>query len=152
MLKFEIIEDVKNETIKELYITAEKSFDCYPVVNVDINIAIAYLNLGIDSEDMCVKCIWGFSPRESWEEKSLNLPVARDGKLQLKGEYEAGITIRIDKDNRWNSFFDKLSGWYCIGNTTTKSQDSAVIVAKNMIIVLDKMNKLKAVWIKPEFI
>lgn len=151
-MKFEIIENVKNENIKELYVIAEKSFDCYPVINVDINIAIAYLNLGIDSEDMCIKCIWGFSPRESWEEKSLNLPIAKDGKIQLKGEYEAGITIRLDKNKTWDSYFDKLSGWYCIGNTSTEFNDSAVNIAKNIIIVLDKMNNLKAVWIKPEFI
>lgn len=40
---------------KEIFIN-DWSFDCNPSVDVNINVAIAYLNLSVDSEDMCVKC------------------------------------------------------------------------------------------------
>lgn len=151
-MKFEIVKNVKISNMKEVYVIEDKSFGNQPFVNVDINIAMAYLNLGIDSEDMCVKCLWGFSPKESWMETNLDIPFAEEGKLKLKGEYEAGLTWRIDKDKMWESFFDKLSGWYCIGNPKLGVKDNAVKIAKNMIAVVDDMDYLKAVWIKPEFV
>ncbi|MCM1231911.1 MAG: hypothetical protein NC489_17465, partial [Ruminococcus flavefaciens] len=108
--------------------------------------------LGIDSEDMCVKCLWGFSPEESWKEAALCVPSAIEGELRLIGEYEAGLTWRIDKSRMWESYFDKESGWYCIGNPMSDDEDTAVRVIKNMIVVVDNTSKLKAVWVQPVFV
>ena len=119
---------------------------------MDINIAMAYLNLGVDSEDMCVKCLWGFSPRESWKEVCLFVPPAIEGELRLVGEYEAGLTWRIDKNKMWKSYFDKESGWYCIGNSMLEYGDTAVKVIDNMIAVIDNTSDLKAVWVQPIFV
>ena len=52
-MKFEIISNKGYENVEEQYYMSDKSFDGNPSVSVDINLAIAYLNLGIDSEDMC---------------------------------------------------------------------------------------------------
>ena len=49
-MKFEIVKGCKNVNVEEQYIIKDGSFDCTPYVNVDINVAIAYLNLGVDSE------------------------------------------------------------------------------------------------------
>ena len=103
-MKFEIVRGSKIGNAKERYFINDRSFDCNPSVNVDINIAMAYLNLGVDSEDMCVKCLWGFSPRESWKEANLFVPSAIEGELRLVGEYEAGLTWRIDKNKMWESY------------------------------------------------
>ena len=103
-MKFEIVRGSKIGNAKERYFIKERSFDCNPSVNVDINIAMAYLNLGVDSEDMCVKCLWGFSPRESWKEANLFVPSAIEGELRLVGEYEAGLMWRIDKNKMWESY------------------------------------------------
>ena len=77
-MEFEIIMRSKNENIEERYFMNDKSFDCNPSVNVDINIAMAYLNLGVDSEDMCVKCFFGFSPRETRKEADLIISFAEE--------------------------------------------------------------------------
>lgn len=151
-MKFDIVENRKNESTEERYFINDRSFDCNSSVNVDINVAIAYLNLGVDSDDMCVKCLWGFSPRESWKESDLTVPSAEEGELRLAGEYEAGLTWRIDKDKMWESYFDKSSGWYCIGNPLLEENDKAVKIIKNMIMVVDKSNALKAVWVQPSFV
>lgn len=151
-MKFEIINNNKIEGTEEHYFISDRSFDCKPSVNVDINVAIAYLNLGIDSDDRCVKCFWGFSPRESWREANLLVPTAIEGKLRLVGEYEAGLTWRIDKSKMWESYFNKESGWFCIGNTMLEDEDKAVKIIKNMIVVVDKTSSLKSVWIRPVFI
>lgn len=58
-MKFEIVKGSMIRKAEERYFINERSFDCNPSVNVDVNVAIAHLNLGVDSEDMCVKCFWG---------------------------------------------------------------------------------------------
>ena len=151
-MKFEIIKNRKIESKEERYCIGERSFDCYPFVNADINIAIAYLNLGVDSEDMYVKCFWGFSPRESWKEANLFVPTAVEGELKLVEEFDAGFTWRIDQNKMWESYFDEKSGWYCIGIPRTEEGDRAVKVIKNLIIVVDSTNSLKAVWVQPVFV
>ena len=47
-MKFELIKGSKIGNTVEQYFINERSFDCNPSANVDINVAIAYLNLGID--------------------------------------------------------------------------------------------------------
>lgn len=150
-MKFDIIRDKKNEYIEERYYINDRSFECNPPVNVDINVAMAYLNLGIDSDDMCVKCLWGFSPRESWQEANLIVPSAEEGTLRLTGKFEAGLTWRIDKNKIWKSYFDKSSGWYCIGNPLLEEEDKTVKIIKNMIAVIDNEDVLKAIWVHPLF-
>ena len=151
-MKFEIIENKELEDKEERYFISEKSFECYPSVNADINVVMAYLNLGIDSEDMCVKCFWGFSPKESWKDANLFVPVAVKGEIRLVEDIIAGLTWRIDKNKMWESYFDKKSGWYCIGNPRTKEGDKAVKVIKNLITVVDNTNSLKSIWVHPVFI
>ena len=151
-MKFEIISNKGYENVEEQYYMSDKSFDGNPSVSVDINLAIAYLNLGIDSEDMCVKCLWGFSPRDSWKEESLTIPPAQDGKLKLLGEYEPGLTWRLDINEMWSSYFDARTGWYCIGNPLSRKGDSAVRINRNMIVVIDSTNELTAIWVHPTFL
>lgn len=45
------------------------------------------------------------------------------GELRLVGEYEAGLTWRIDRNKMWESYFDRESGWYCIGNSILADED-----------------------------
>ena len=151
-MKFKVFKWNKEKTkqLEEKYFLKHGSFDCKPAINIDINILIKYLNLGVDSEDMCVKCLWGFSPMNSWEITKLSPPVAEEGKVRLVGKYEPGLTWRIDKNNSWKSYFDKTTGWYCVGSKDLV-ECTAVKVNKNMIIVLDEIGTLMAVWIKPVF-
>ena len=151
-MKFKIVKGSKIANTEERYFINNRSFACNSSVNVDINVAIAYLNLGVDSEDMYVKCLWGFSPRESWKEANLFVPPAIEGKLRLVGQYKAGLTWRIDQNKMWESYFDKESGWYCIGNPKFEDEDTAVKIINNMIAVIDNISELKTIWINPIFV
>lgn len=151
-MKFEIIRSGKAENIEEQYSISERTFDCKPSVNTDINVAVAYLCLGVDSDDMRVKCLWGFSPKDSWIATHLIKPDVEEGALRLVGEYEAGLTWRIDWQKRWIEYYDKRTGWFCIGNPLVEKSDKAVQIIKNMIIVVDNASSLKAVWIQPVFV
>lgn len=115
---------------------------------VDINLLIAYLNIGIDSEDMGVKCIWGLSPKKNWCEKTLSIPYAEGGRLILLGEYEPGMSWRIDGGNMWKSYCDKETGWYCIGNPNVERYDLSVRINKNTIVLLNELNELKSIFIQ----
>ncbi len=151
-MKFEIVTGCKIGNAEEQYIINDRTFNCFPYINVDISIAVAYLNLGVDSEDMCVKCLWGFSPRESWRQVELSVPEGTEGALRLVGEYEAGFTWRIDGDKMWESYFDQKSGWYCIGNPTLEEENIAVKMINNLLVVVNNVGELKAVWIHPIFV
>ena len=150
-MKFEIIRKDDFPNLNAYYSVNDSCFDTSPLVNVDISVTVAYLNIGISSEDMSIKCIWGFSPRESWNEKSLLAPFAVNGKVKLDGEHQPGMSWRVDKDKMWESYFDKESGWYCIGATEIQQNDVAVRVCNNMLVVVDNEGKLKSVLINPVF-
>ena len=151
-MKFEINSSDCGINAEEKYYLDEKSFDCVPQVNVDINLAITYLNIGVDSEDMRIKCLWGFSPRESWKDARLCTPTATKGSIKLLGDYESGLTWRIDKGGMWESLYDEQTGWYCIGKNVIDESDSAVSIMQNMIVVIDANSELTSVWVKPIFV
>lgn len=138
-------------TYEAQYNMAEMSFDI-PNVSADIYIAVAYLNLGIDSEDMTAKSFWGFSPMSSWKNTNLELPSYMEGGIKLIGVNEGGIILRADKNKTWESYYDKAIGWYCTGSPVTEKGDRAVKFIKNMIAVLDISGDLKAIWIQPKFL
>ena len=147
-MKFGTIMDGVVQNTEIQYSLSEKAFDCEPIVNADIYFAIGYLNLGIDSEDMLVKSLWGVSPREQWIEEDLVVPCAIEGRVRLLGEHESGWTRRID-NTVWRSHYDKHTGWFCLGVTENDDGDVAIKAFKNMIIVVDKERKLKSFWIYP---
>lgn len=150
---FEIVEPQANliNNAEIIYCEKSRSFDCSIHVNSDINLTIAYLILGLDSEDMLVKSLWGFCPKESWKEMPLEIPLANKGALRLVGEIEVGFVWRVDKNSRWQSFFDTISGWYCIGKPMIEKNERAVKIMKNVVIVIDETGILDSIWIHPIF-
>lgn len=151
-MEFNIVKSCRIVDNEVVYHVNDKAFDCSIPVNTDIYFTMAYLNLGVDSQDMLVKCFWGFSPLQSWIERKLKIPYAEEGSLRLLGEYEPGFTLRIDKDKKWEAYFDSQSGLYCIGKPSIEKDDNSVKILKNMVAVLSKDNHLKAIWVKPLFL
>lgn len=152
-MKFNIVKSERIKNIEERYIFSEQSFDSYNSTNTDITISVAYLILGVSSSDMYVKCLWGFSPRENWQAKKLDVPFSEEGELQLLGNYDGGTSIRIDNINdMWESYFDEYIGWFCIGDPTNKKGDRAVRIAQNMIVAINNSGNLKSIFIKPIFV
>lgn len=152
-MKFEIVYNDLHSEGEEVYNTSDGFFDCRPLVNVvDINLLIMYLDIAICAEDMSVLFIWGCSPQISWIKAKLTVPFASEGKLRLIGEYESGHSWRIDKDEVWRAYFDESTGWFCLNHEVITEGDRAVKVLKNLILVIDKTGKLRAIWIHPVFV
>lgn len=139
---------------KIIYSESDKSFDFIPKesadIYADIYIAIAYLNLGFDSEEMKAQLIWGFNPKESWNDISHEPPTPFKGEILLLEEYEPGETWRIDKEEMWESYYNSDSGWFCIGDPNQEVTDVNVEFATDVIAVLQS-NGLKALWFKFDF-
>lgn len=134
-----------------IFIKDEDSFDFEPSRNADITLMLNNLYLGIDSETMLVQQVWGFCPKLSWIERKLKAPLAPAGQLICSGGVQPGISKRLDKSKEWKAIFDRKTGWVCIGEQSSSQNEVAVEFAVNTIAVLDE-EKLKAIWLKPNFI
>ena len=148
MIEFRIVADDEINKGEVIYLNEESSFDFAPSSNSDIIILFAYLNLGIDSNTMVAQQVWGFSPKESWKQKSINVPNYIKGKIKLVGEYEPGLSWRIDKDRMWQSYFDSTTGWYCIGEYDLEEEYKCIEFSTNTIAVI-KNGLLQAILLKP---
>lgn len=132
---------------KIIYDAGEGCFDSTILMNTDIDILIAYLNVGIDSTDMEVKSIWGYNPEQQWIAKNLSIPYAEEGSLLLLDDYEAGLSYRLDRDKVWKSYIDKNTMWFCIGNTNIDRNDMPVKINENTIVVINELGELRAIFI-----
>lgn len=133
-----------------VYVINENSFDFKPSRNSDITLMIGYIYLGIDSETKLAQQIWGYNSKSSWIEKSLKIPTCYKGELILAEEIEAGLSRRLVECGKWQTSYDKGTGWVCIGNECISLNEVAIEFAKNTIAVLDG-EKLKSIWLRPVF-
>ena len=150
MIEFQVIRHKEIQKGEVIYVDSEKSFDFKPLLNSDISIVFGYLNLGIDSETMQAQQVWGFSPKESWQYKNIEVPKHIKGNLKLVGEYEPGLSWRVDTNKPWKSYFDNKSGWYCIGSYNLDNECVCVEFCTDTIAIMNK-SILQAILLKPNF-
>lgn len=147
-MKFKIDNNRKKLEGQPIYLKDEYSFDFEPTENVDISLLVGYLTLGIDSETMQVRQVYGYNPNSSWTEKSLLLPLSTPGALILEGDIEPGVSKRLVDSNSWSSYYDRKSGWICIGSYELTANDKVVEFANETIAVVEN-GYLKSLWINP---
>jgi len=136
---------------KLIYLIDENSFDFKPTCNCDITLLIGYLNVGVDSETMIIKQIWGLCPRTGWIDKNLKVPKYEQGQITLLIDYKGGTTKRIIGIDEWRVSFDSCSGWVCVGDEVLLEGCICVEFASNIIAIL-KDKKITALWLKPIYI
>lgn len=134
-----------------IYSKEDLSFDFEPIQNSDCTLLIGYINLTFDSETKLACQVWGYNPVNTWVSMELVKPKTIKGGLYLEDIIEAGENIRLVDAGVWTTYFDKISGWVCIGNNKTEDNDVAVEFAKNTVVVINQ-NRLKSLWLKPYFI
>lgn len=129
--------EAKNTNTKYLgeviYRRSENSFDFSPLRNADITLMIGYLYLGIDSEIMLARHIWGYSPFAGWLEKKLIVPTYFAGELILSIEMPIGISTKLGDSVCWKTYYDSEQGWVCIGDYNDSVTSIAVEFAENTI-------------------
>lgn len=134
-----------------IYFTEEHSFDFEPNLSADFSYLIGYLNLTFESERKVARQVWGLNPKNTWISKELVPPNSFQGELLAQNHLESGESERIVDVGVWKTYFDNENGWVCIGDYNHTSNDQSVEFAENTIAVINE-KKLKALWLKPNFV
>ncbi|WBW98147.1 hypothetical protein [Oceanirhabdus sp. W0125-5] len=148
---FKVEEHVQINQGEVIYSKDDLSFDFEPIQNSDCTLLIGYINLTFDSETKLACQVWGYNDINTWISRELVKPNSIKGRLYLEDGIDAGENIRLIDAGVWTTYFDKNSGWVCIGNDKIEDNDFSVEFAKNTIAVTNQ-NRLKALWLKPYFI
>jgi hypothetical protein len=139
--------------INIVYRDDEYSFDVEPWISSDLTLVVdEYIQLDFHSYDMMAREAHGLCPHTSWILKRLNVPTYRRGQLLSLNNLEPGVgAFQIKGTENWESKFDLITGWFCIGDENTTSNDISVEFAIDVVAVIDKDEHLKALWWKPKF-
>lgn len=137
----------------------ESGLDTYPDTKSEITLLCAYIQTGFTSgnsddteyvKNMCANQVFGLAPYPSWQPKKLNIPkITHQCALRLLDVFDWG-TKRLDKGNEWNMYFDKDTGWLCVGNPDYTGTTNINFI-QNAIAVLNMNGEMEALWINPVF-
>lgn len=153
MMQFFIEYKTININGEPQYLKEEHSFIYMPWNNVNFSIMIGegYNSLDLNLDNGYILQLSGFNHNYNWIEKELVIPKFKSGYLKVlfKKNYASGTGIQYITD--WHTYFDKRTGWICVGHPDCQSDWGRVEFAKNTIAVVSD-GKLKSIWIKPKFI
>ena len=107
----------------------------------------AYVSLDTVCETGMVVHISGLSPKESWIEKKLDIPNAKQGYLIAQFDEPPMKGIGINYDRSWNTYYDDGNKFICIGDYHTNDNDDCIEFANNIIAVI-RGTHLIAIWAK----
>lgn len=133
-----------------VYRADEFSFDTEPApVAGFTSILVNDLNLEVDGSGRIIS-VWGVCPYTRWKPASLAPPAADPGEAFVISETPLGrgISMRINPQNRWDTFADPTSGWVCI--RTGAACDSATRILPGIILETSQGGEFCAIWLKPE--
>jgi hypothetical protein len=135
-----------------VYVKRDWSFDFVPHQMCGCSILIADIELCFHSEIRRASEIGGYHPDATWIHKPLTPPHAFTGSLILLDDtIEDGDIVRLEGSFEWPTSYDPASGWVCVGDDQTSTEDEAVEFATNTMVVL-RQQQLKALWLRPVFV
>ena len=151
---------IKQDTLKYpngciQYIINEYSFNSYPILPSLPSIMIQNINICFDIQTKCANDIWGYHNYNVWNNTTLTVPDFVRGKLILTLDIKDDDVYRIERANKWKTFYDLQSGWICIGNLYTGickayiDKDNGCIEFYPNVIAIICNSELEAIWIKP---
>ena len=140
-IKFQY-DDIEMQNIKYDY--QKNILNDGKVDNSLLTIGVSLAGLIVDTKTNEVKTIAGLLPRSIWMLRKLKTPITKKGKVYI---YHQNIKpfniIKTLKDV--NSYYDKNTGWLCIGNH--KNKNTEAIQFMNQAILVLKENEIHALWI-----
>ena len=135
------------------YLKDEYSFfyDPWNDVNFSILIEQGYNSLDVKLETDRVFQVTGINPNYNWIEKELVAPVFQRGILTVSFDEKHQEGTGIQYANDWQTYFNRKTGWVCIGNPDCSIESKSVEFAKNSVAVIEN-GKLYSIWIRPQFV
>ncbi len=135
------------------YLKDEHSFfyDPWNDVNFSVLIAQGYNSLDMKLETGRVLQVTGINPDYNWVEKELVTPAFQRGTLTVLFDEKHQKGSGVQYVNDWQTYFDRRTGWVCIGDPHCSSEKRCVEFAENSVAVIDD-GQLSSIWIKPQFV
>lgn len=132
-----------------VYRRSENSFDFLSNNTGDISILIKYLQITINASNNRMISVWGLHPHHLWKKTNLVTPTFKDGIVECIGNYESGVSYRIEEYENWDTYFDQSNGWFCIGNYNLEGE--AIMFANNIGMIISE-NRVVSIWLRPQII
>lgn len=149
-----MIRTIKNSYYNQghLYYSIDNhEFNSTPDINSDITLVIAYIQIGFDSETKNATQIWGFHHNFNWIEQELTIPIFSKGEVKLDIELEPGDSKRIKDIDKWNTYYDRKSGWIKIGPNSGSNANQNIEFFTNTVISIDENGEINSLWLRPHF-
>lgn len=112
-----------------------------------VNLGPTCSGLNISYETLDVIGFSGCAPYSIWKNKKLRLPDATEGSLKLKIDgYHKVKKLTLKVLNQVDSYFDKKSGIFAIGDIKQTVLDDNIKIGENVIVSLYE-NQVKCIYV-----
>ena len=110
-----------------------------------LTFGVSFAGMIVNQKNGLVENVSGFIPRSIWMKSKLVVPSAKSGSIKVEHKDLGAYTIfKCLKDD--NTYYDRKTGWVCIGNKKSKENNYAVKFMENAIVVFNSDNKIESVW------
>ena len=148
MFKFDFLDNKNKIENKTIYVEEDYAFNTIPRPVSDIYLYVGYVGIGVNTDSNIVNGIDGYNHKGGWKKAILAVPdEIRVGSLVLSNELESGSSYRIDKDNRWETYYDENKDVVCIGDSENLFNSITVKISINVMLTL-RNNELVSIWIE----
>lgn len=109
-----------------------------------ISYGVSFVGLDINPKTKTVTNVTGMLPTSIWFDKKLNVPTAINGSVTIQNNELKNYMV-IQELTKANTYYDKRTGWVCIGNKNPKNTKNIKIM-DNVIISIQN-GEITSFWI-----
>lgn len=142
--------NIKFNVLSDDFINKEASFnknDCLvnegKITGSLVAIGASFIGLDINPKTKKVVNVTGMLPSSIWFNKKLKEPTSKKGSLEIIDDVNKYTVIQTLESA--NTYYDKNSGWVCIGNRKAKDTDN--IMMMNNVIICLRDQEIESLWI-----
>lgn len=130
------------------YDPSSLAFATLPLRETFTSLLVNDVQLDVDDAGR-ITFVWGLCPHQSWVRRSLVPPTSMGGVLGVRGaSLVPGVSVRVNKEERWPVAVDPDSGWVCLGDWSIKAARHVAFAPGAVASLVD--GDLVALWLHPE--
>jgi hypothetical protein len=114
-------------------------------------VSVGTLQIHIDIATQLAMGVDGLSVRASWGDSTLAVPEIKPGEVVVEPigfAFSSGVGYPYLDSANWNTTFDAVSGWICVGDDTASR--ASMITTDTALSIHDGV--MTAVWLRPEMV
>lgn len=112
-------------------------------------VCIGTLQVSVDVSSGDAIYVDGLKPKSVWIERTLFEPAQEASRVTFKPvgfSFEPGIGYPYADSAVWETHFDPVSGWVCVGDSTLPT---AASIASGTALSIDQ-RQVRALWLRPD--